>query len=554
MELKIKNALVPDDVIRRWQGIVDTISRVAAVPTAMINRIEPPDLEVFRSTADPQNPFPSGSHMPLLGVYCETTYNTRQRLQVTDARKDPQWADSPTAKVGIYAYLGYPLFWPDGSVFGTMCVLDTKEHHWEKRIDDLIVCFKDAVETHLALAYANEAMKAANRAKSEFLANMSHEIRTPMTAILGFSEVLAGSELNKDQTDAVITIRRNGEYLLDLINDILDLSKIEAGRMSIENIQCSPCQVFADVLGVMRMRAKSKGLNFDIRYDGLLPRTIQSDPTRLRQILINLAGNAVKFTEFGAVHLVARLINADSEWPLLQIDVIDTGIGIADNQITKLFQPFSQADMSTTRKYGGTGLGLTISKRLAEELGGDITVKSTLGKGSTFTVTVATGPLDGIELIPCPLAARHPAGFDIQTPASLPALNCRILFAEDGPDNQRLIGFFLRKAGAEVVVVGNGQAAYDSALAALADGNPFDVILMDMQMPTMDGYEATRKLREAGYSGPVIAMTAYAMKSDRDKCLAAGCDDYATKPIDRATLISTVAHYANRSKPTSVKS
>jgi len=549
MALKIDNSIIPDEVINRWQDLVDTISDLVSVPSVMINRIDPPILEVLRSNVSPDNPFPTGTQMPLMGIYCEMTARTRQKNQVADARKDPRWANSPTAKAGIYSYLGYPLLWPDGSVFGTLCMVDTKEHDWDARTQELVAVFREAIETHLALAYANEAAKAASRAKSEFLANMSHEIRTPMTAILGFSDVLMEGELSEEQKDAAATIKRNGEYLIGLINDILDLSKIEAGKLAVERIACSPCQILADVASLMRVRAKAKGLAFEIVYDGPIPQTIRSDPTRLRQILINLAGNAVKFTETGNISLTARLLAGQSRDPMLQFDVTDSGIGMTEEEIARLFQPFSQADTSTTRKHGGTGLGLTISKRLAEELGGGIAVRSTPGKGSTFTATIETGPLYGVRLVACPTEAQLSMPRERRPAAERVKLECRVLLAEDGLDNQRLISFFLRKCGVDVTVAETGRAACDLALAALEAGDPFAVILMDMQMPVMDGYSATRELRDAGYTGPIIALTAHAMTADRDKCLRAGCNDYTTKPIDRDKLLSLVAKYARRRNP-----
>ena len=520
----------------------------------MINRLDPPYLEVFRSNISPGNPFPTGTRMPLAGIYCELTARRRERVQVNDARKDPEWADSPTAKCGIYAYLGYPLLWPDGSVFGTLCLIDTKENPWGEHVDNLIGNFRDAIEMHLALAYANEAANAASQAKSEFLANMSHEIRTPMTAILGFAGILMESNLDPVQLDAVTTIRRNGEYLVQLVNDILDLSKVEAGKLKVEQIACSPCHILAEVASLMRVRAAGKGLLFEIERDGPMPRSIQSDPVRLRQILTNLADNAVKFTETGTVRLVVRLLGAGCDEPVMQFDVIDTGIGMTETQTARLFQPFSQADESTTRKHGGTGLGLAISKRLAEKLGGDITVKSTPGKGSVFSVTIRVGPLDGVELVNCPAEAESPAEAYGQSTARPAALDCRILLAEDGPDNQRLLTFLLKKAGGEVVVADNGQTACELALAARDGGNPFDVILMDMQMPVMDGYVATATLRRADYPGPIIALTAHAMKEDRERCLNVGCDDYMAKPIDRDRLISLVARYAPQPCAPPVKS
>ncbi len=397
------------------------------------------------------------------------------------------------------------------------------------------------------LEAAKLAAEAATRAKSEFLANMSHEIRTPMTAILGFAENLLDPDLpEEERLAAVHTIQRNGQHLLQLINDILDISKIEAGKLEVEHIICSPIQILADVRSLMQVRADQKGIKLDVDFDGPMPKHIHSDPTRLRQILVNLVGNAIKFTERGGVRIVARFLeHADgvNGQPTVQFDVIDTGIGMTPEQKAHLFQPFTQADTSTTRRFGGTGLGLMISRRLARMLGGDITVESQPGRGSTFTVTIATGDIDGVEMINDPAAelARAASSTDPGVPVKPNRrLNCRVLLAEDGPDNQRLIVHVLKKAGADVTVVENGQQAIEAAMAAQED-QPFDVILMDMQMPVMDGYQATAELRRRGYDRPVIALTAHAMATDRQKCLEAGCDDYATKPIDRRKLIDLVA-------------
>ena len=408
-----------------------------------------------------------------------------------------------------------------------------------------------------ALEEFSQAAGAANRSKSEFLANMSHEIRTPMTAILGFTDVLLGEDGLEDappeRANALETIKRNGEYLLKLINDILDLSKIEAGKLEVEQAACAPAQVLADLASLMRVRAQAKDIPLEIEFDGAIPERIRSDPTRLRQVLINLVGNAIKFTETGSVRVVARLVQKLGKPSLLQVDVIDTGIGMTQKQLAKLFQPFTQADSSTTRKFGGTGLGLTISRRLAETLGGDISVSSTPGVGSTFSVSVETGSLDGVAMLDRPTEAGSWHKPEPRAPAETEArLDCRILLAEDGPDNQRLIAFVLKKAGAQVTVAENGQIALDEALAARDAGDPFDVILMDMQMPVMDGYDATAKLREAGHTGPIIALTAHAMSTDRDKCLAAGCDDYMAKPIHHKELISLVARHASRQEPSEV--
>jgi signal transduction histidine kinase/ActR/RegA family two-component response regulator len=445
-----------------------------------------------------------------------------------------------------------------------------------------------------ALREARLRAEQASRAKSEFLANMSHEIRTPMTSILGYAEMLLDPSLAaREQQDAIHTIHRNGRHLIEIINDILDLSKIEADKLATEYAACSPGRVVAEVLSLMRVRAAEKGLPLKVEYRGPIPEVIYSDPTRLRQILINLLGNAIKFTDTGEVRLVVRLVNGLTDRPpkgprcqdrhgcarletkakdtadtavlpdnqpghrlpktenpppvesYLQFDVIDTGIGMTREELARLFQPFTQADTSTTRRFGGTGLGLTISRRLARNLGGDITVASVPGKGSCFRLSIATGPLEYIKMMENPgeadflRAAEDPDTRSERTREEA-GLKARILLAEDAPDNQRLISFMLEKAGADVTIADNGQVALTEALAARHEGRPFDVILMDIQLPVLDGYQATSQLRRRGYHGPIIALTADAMGSDREKCLDAGCDDFAAKPIDRKTLLAVI--------------
>ncbi len=413
-----------------------------------------------------------------------------------------------------------------------------------------------AIQTE-QLRQANEKAERANQAKSEFLANMSHEIRTPMTAILGFADILKNNgdleNAPPERIDAINTITRNGEHLLSLINSILDLSKIESGKLDVEKIECAPLDLLREVHSLMQVRADAKNLKLSIACSGIIPATINSDPTRLRQILLNLVGNALKFTENGGVRVEVSHQSSSDETSNLRFDVIDTGIGMTAEQMNRLFQPFTQADTSTTRRFGGTGLGLTISKRLAEILGGTIEVGSRSGEGTTFSVTVATGDLGGVEMVSQTELVSSDGLHRCQKAkptqkAALPEVNCRVLLAEDGPDNQRLISFVLKKAGMDVKIANNGQEALELAARANDSSNsiqePFDVVLMDMQMPVLDGYQATRRLREQGYRRPIIALTAHAMTGDREKCLEAGCDDFATKPIDRQRLITMIAQYA----------
>jgi signal transduction histidine kinase/CheY-like chemotaxis protein len=388
----------------------------------------------------------------------------------------------------------------------------------------------------------------AARAKSEFLANMSHEIRTPMTAILGFAETLSHNLKLPENVDAISTIRRNGEALMHIINDILDLSKIESGRMSVESIDCSPARLMSDVASLMRVRSDAKALELGIRFGSPVPERFPGDPTRLKQILMNLVGNAIKFTETGGVWIEAGFEGGDE--PKVLFDVIDSGIGISSREQSRLFQPFSQADSSTTRRFGGTGLGLAISQRLAGLMGGEISIDSASGKGSRFRLALPAGDLEGVRMVDHPTEEIQQEPRQSDEPSERALDGVRILVAEDGPDNQRLMLHVLRKSGAEVEMMENGQQALDRILAVGACETGFDAILMDMQMPVMDGYEATRRMRAAGVTLPIVALTAHAMATDRAKCLDAGCDDYASKPIDRAALISTLRKQIESSRAT----
>ena len=385
--------------------------------------------------------------------------------------------------------------------------------------------------------------EAANRAKSEFLANMSHEIRTPMTAILGFSDLLASPNLPyQEQREFLAGIQRNGKALLELISDILDLSRIEADRLTLERADCPLQQIIDDVLSVVQVRAEQKGLALEVDYAFPLPETIHTDPVRLRQVLTNLIGNAVKFTDRGAVRITVRCTREADGHGQMQFAISDTGIGIPADKIDELFKPFTQVDGSATRRYGGTGLGLAISRRLAKALGGDVEVASQVGKGSTFTLTIDAGSLKGVRMLQSPQVPSIAEEESSSTEHEVP-LHGRVLLAEDVPDIYVVLRQILQRMNLEVEIAEDGRLACEMAEKSQAEGKPFDLILMDIQMPKMNGYEATRWLRQHGWKGPIVALTAHALVGDREKCLEAGCNDYIAKPITAKGLRDVLARY-----------
>lgn len=384
---------------------------------------------------------------------------------------------------------------------------------------------------------ARKNSDAANAAKGAFLANMSHEIRTPMTAILGYADLLNGAS-PEEHDEYVDIIRSNGQMLLQIINDILDLSRIDSGRVEVERIACNVRQLVDEVALLLKDRAHAAGLELDVKVASTVPDVVMTDPTRVKQILVNLLGNAVKFTPTGTVRLSVEWTREDSKLHML---VADSGIGIEAEALRNLFDAFTQADCSTTRKYGGTGLGLSITRGLARLLGGDITAESVIGEGSTFTATVSADAAiaTSAEFALKQVVEKKRSDFDLT--------GVRVLLVDDGPDNRRLMSHHVRKAGATVTEAENGQIALDTYYAARETDEAFHVILMDMQMPILDGYSATTQLREAGEKIPVIALTAHTMTGDRERCLNAGCTAYLGKPINKVKLLTLVEKYARKS-------
>jgi len=476
-------------------------------------------------------PAKRGIVLPLDKTFCQVTFSSPQTIAISHVAES-EYKDHPAAGfLGMQSYIGCSIN-VHGKKFGTVNFSNRTpvKRPFTDADQDLVNLMGSWISVMMErqldaeeLKVSKENADAANQAKSEFLANMSHEIRTPLTAILGYSDMLRDMNQPKEDIEhEVESIIRSGAHLQRIINDILDLSKIEAGQLVIEHIEVAPAPILHDVESIFGARAREKGVEFKIEYEYPVPRRINSDPTRLKQIIFNLCGNAIKFTDSGSITVK---MSYQAEKDKVKFQVTDTGIGMNEEEMSRLFKPFSQADSSTTRKYGGTGLGLCISRELTQKLGGEISVTSEKGKGTTFEFTVSTGGCEDLKLAHAPedmQTRREDEGAGIIKNS----LFGHVLVVEDSPDNQDLITKYLIKAGATCEVVDNGLMAMQKAMTS-----KYDLIIMDVQMPIMDGLTATRKLRAEGYEGPIAILTANALKEDKEKCLKAGATNYLTKPI-----------------------
>ncbi len=403
----------------------------------------------------------------------------------------------------------------------------------------MVIVTRRVTRSEQAFIEQRKLADEANKAKSLFLATMSHEIRSPLSAIIGFSDLLRKSKLVRIKQDScIVSIQRNSKHLLHLINDILDITKIEAGQLEIEQISVSPFAVLDEIQSSILVDSNDKGLGFKINYAFPLPEQIKTDPIRLKQILINLTSNAIKFTERGGINVN---VACNKETGSMTFDVIDTGIGLTTEQQENIFSSFTQADSSITRKYGGSGLGLNICKQLAQKLGGGIWVESTLGRGSKFSFNITAGKISDDNLIYSLEHHTNTSDDSKQNPNK--RLFGHVLLAEDTEDNQDLIEMYVTDTGAKITIVNNGAEA-----VKICESSTFDLILMDMQMPVMDGITATSNIRSTGITTPIISLTANAMKSDFERCIDAGANEFITKPIDVTRFNQILYKYLSNTK------
>jgi len=520
---------VPEE---RFERITRLAAHILGVPIAAISLIDT-DRQFFKSICGLDV-----RQTPRDQAFCAYTILSDEPVVIEDASQDRRVSDNPlvTGEPGIRFYAGAPIE-VDGEQIGSLCAIDLKPNRINdgqiRMLRDLAAIASNELTNRMLRMEA----EASTAAKTMFLANMGHEIRTPLAAVLGYAEVLSGEDAcGEERLRAVGAIERNAHHLLQLLDSILDATKIEAGKLEVESVSVDPGSVVRDAIEMLSGPAELMGIR--IRLDDRCDRAHRAltDPIRLRQVVVNLLSNAIKFSNGQDVEVSVRSTAKGPQTLGVAIAVTDHGIGMSPEQIRRIFQPFQQADASSTRRFGGTGLGLAIAQRLTTILGGRISVESSVGSRSCF----------GMDFDFASTAAPEPEiTGETATPRSLAVIRLdgvRILLVEDGEDNQRLLTHFLKRAGAVVTLAADGRAALDAVGSASV---PFDCILMDMQMPVMDGCEATRVLRSKGCSTPILMLTANTGGEVMQEAIAAGCDEYMNKPVSSAALIGSIDRLIN---------